>query len=195
MRFPLLTSLATTLLFALPATAQKVRIFGGKQERAATTAILFGQDIIAGMSIVYGQPLWKNEYDQMLDKLKGKTNRLGKDWWTTFTTTLDIEIGGAKIEAGSYVLAIQCDKDGKFHIVGMDAGKAMKQGLTPFVPQTWTPDFAAPLELHKGVLEEAVMKLEMELSVDAEDATKGAFTMSWGKHKLTAPVALHLTKK
>ena len=195
MRFPLLTSLAAAVCLALPATAQKVQVFGGKQERAATTAILFGENILAGMSIVYGQPLWKDSYDQMLDKLKGKTNRLGKDWWTTFTTSVDIELGGAKIEAGSYVLAIRCDAEGKFHLVGMDAGKAMKKGLMPFGPQDWTPDFTAPLELHKGALAESVEKLEMELTVDGEDASKGAFAMSWGKHKLTAPVALHLHKK
>lgn len=195
MRFPLLSSLAATVLFALPATAQKVQVFGGKQERAATTAVLFGDNIMAGMSIVYGQPMWKAEYDQMLDKLKGKTNRLGKDWWTTFTTSIDIDLGGTKIGAGSYVLGIRCDAEGKFHLVGMEATGAMKKGLTPFGPQEWKPDFAVPLELHKGANEASVEKLEMELKVDAEDPTKGMFTMSWGKHKLTAPLALQLAKK
>ncbi|MFM1872142.1 MAG: hypothetical protein RL398_1564, partial [Planctomycetota bacterium] len=191
-RFPFLTSLAAAVCLALPATAQKVQVFGGKGERAATTAILFGQDLMAGMSIVYGQPLWKNEYDQMLDKLKGKTNRLGKDWWTTFTTSIAIELGGTKIDAGSYVLGIHCDNDGKFFLVGMDAGTAMKKNVMPFGPQNWTPDWKAPLELHKAALETAVEKLDMELKVDAEDASKGGFSMSWGKHKLTAPMALHL---
>ncbi len=195
MRLPFLATLAATVCLALPAAAQKIQVFGGQGERAASTIILFGEDLMAGMSLVYGQPQWKAEYDAMLDKLKGKKNRLGKDWWTTFTTTVDVEIGGAKIEAGSYVLSIACDQDGKFALAGIDAAKAMKKGQMPWGPQEWTPDFVAPLELHKDVADAVVEKLSMKLSANTEDPSKGSFEMAWGKHKLTAPLAIHIAKK
>lgn len=194
MRFPILSAAFAALCLALPATAQKVQVFGGNGQRAASTVILFGENLMAGMSIVHGQPAWKAEYDTMLDKLKGKVNRLGKDWWTTFTTSIDCEIGGTKVPAGSYVLGLACDQDGKFTLAVMDAGKAMKAGLLPFGPQKWTPDFSIPLELKKDANEKVVELMKIELAVDKENPSTGTLTLSWGKHVLSAPMAISLAK-
>ena len=194
MRFPILSAAFAALCLALPATAQKVQVFGGNGQRAASTVVLFGDNLMAGMSIAHGQPAWKAEYDSMIDTLKGKLNRLGKDWWTTFNTSIDCEIGGTKVPAGSYVLGLACDKDGKFTLAVMDAGKAMKAGLVPFGPQKWTPDFSIPLELKKDANEKVVELMKIELAVDKENPSTGTLTLSWGKHVLSAPMAISLAK-
>ncbi len=191
MRFPLLTAALAALTFALPATAQKVQVFGGQSERACSTLILFGDDMAAGITVTHGQPEWQPEYDSMLDKLKGKLNRLGKDMWTTFLNSVDVEIGGTMIPAGSYVVGLNCDKDGKFGLAFLDSTKAMKQGLMPFGPQKWTPDFVAPLELHKDAAKEVVEKMTMALKADDKDPMHGTFTLSWGKHQLVGALAIH----
>ena len=194
MRFPILSAALAALCFALPTTAQKVQVFGGQSERACSSLVLFGDNVMAGVTIVHGQPEWQAEYDGMLDKLKGKINRLGKDLWTTFMNSVDVEIGGTKIPAGSYVVGLNCDKDGNFGLAFLDASKAMKAGAMPFGPQKWTPDFLAPLTLNKDVGKEVVAKMTMELKADDKDPTKGTFTMAWGKHTLTGPLAIHLPK-
>src|SRR5690606_35347634 len=102
MRLPLLSTALAALCFALPTTAQKVQVFGGNGMRANSTLVLFGAELMAGISITHGQPTWHDEYSDMLDKLKGKTNRLGKDLWTTFMTSVPLSLGGVMVPAGSY---------------------------------------------------------------------------------------------
>jgi len=195
MRFPILSAAFAALCLALPATAQKVQVFGGNAQRAASTVILFGDNLMAGMSIVHGQPMWQAEYDTMLDKLKGKINRLGKDWWTTFVTSVDCEIGGAKVPAGSYVVGLACDADGKFSLALMDATKAMKAGLAPFGPQNWKPEISIPVELKKDANAKVVEAMLIELKADEKDPSHGTLTLSWGKHTLSAAMVVALPKK
>jgi hypothetical protein len=194
MRFPFLTAALAALCFALPATAQKIQVFGGNSQRACSSLVLFGEGVMAGVTITHGQPEWQAEYDGMLDKLKGKLNRLGKDLWTTFMTSVPVEIGGAQVPAGSYVVGLACDKDGKFALALLDATKAMKAGTMPFGPQNWTPDVLCPLTLNKGAAKESVAKMAMELKADDKDPTKGTFTLAWGTHTLTAGLAIHVGK-
>ena len=182
------------LSLTLSATAQKIQVFGGAAERASSSLVLFGENVMAGVTLTYGQPAWQPEYDTMLDKLKGRLNRLGKDMWTTLLTTVPLELGGAKVEAGSYVVGLMCDKDGKFHLALLDATKAAKAGTLPFGQQTWTPDVLCPLTLNKDGAKEAAEKMTMTLAADAKDPSNGTFTLAWGKHTLTGALKLQLAK-
>jgi hypothetical protein len=179
---------------SLSAVAQKIQVFGGAAERASSSLVLFGENLMAGVTVTYGQPAWQPEYDTMLDKLKGRLNRLGKDMWTTLLTTVPLELGGAKVEAGSYVVGLMCDKDGKFHLALLDATKAAKAGTLPFGQQTWTPDVLCPLTLNKDGAKEAAEKMTMTLAADAKDPSNGTFTLAWGKHTLTGALKLQLAK-
>lgn len=200
MRIPFVTAAFAALVLSLPVSAQKVQVFGGNGERASTSQILFGEGVMAGMAINYGQPVWKDSHEKMLDSLKGKLLRLGKDWWTTFTTSVDVEIGGTKVPAGAYLLGLSCDKDGNFSLAVLDASKALKGGAAPWPmddkgTMNWKPDFTAPLTLHKGEAKESVEKLTITLAANAADLSKGTFTIAWGKHTLTAPLAVAVAKK
>lgn len=195
MRFPLLTSLATALCLALPATAQKVQVFGGNGERASSSQILFGPGIMAGMAVNYSQPTWKESHNELMDSLKGKLLRLGKDWWTTFNTSVDVEFGGVKVPKGSYLLGLSCDKEGKFSLALLDAAKALKAGAAPWPlddqgTMNWKPDILAPMELHKDVADTSVTKMTMTLKANAEDLADGSFTIAWGKHELRTKLAV-----
>jgi hypothetical protein len=161
-------------------------------ERASSTLAVFAEDFSFGSlaSIEHGQPEWQTEYDGMMDKLKGKLHRLGKNQFTTFNTSTELEWGGTKVPAGSYIVGLHCDKDGKFSLALMDATKAMKAGLQPFTPQTWTPDLNVPLTFNKGVAQEPVNKLTMTFKADDKTPAKGEFKLAWGKHTLTAPATM-----
>lgn len=195
MRFPLITAALAALCLALPTTAQKVKNYGGDSNRANSTMVLFGENLMAGVVISYGQPEWKEDEYKDLDKMiahyKGNLLRLGKNLWTTFMTSVPITIGGTKVEAGSYVVGMMLDKDGKFSLALLDATKAMKKGLMPFGPQKWTPDYLLPLELHKDSVKGVVKLMKMSLVSDKDDATKGTFRLVWGTHELTAPLQVH----
>lgn len=196
MRFPVLSAALAALCFALPTAAQKITANAGTGERAETRIVIYTDDfsMFALASLTHGQPEWKAEYDGMVDKLKGKMNRLGKDWFTTLITSSELEIGGAKIAPGSYVVGLHCDKDGKFSLALMDSSKAMKDGLNPFGGE-WKPDVACPLTLNKDASKDVVSKMKMEFKAEEGGGGKGTFTLAWGKHTLTAPCQLHAPKK
>jgi hypothetical protein len=208
MHISILAPALAALCFALPtfaqdggapkpvlkeASAQKFKGMAFAGERASTTLAMFSDDFSVGYmaTIQHGQPEWKAEYDTQIDMLKGKTNRLGKDFWTTLQTTTDLEFGSAKIAAGSYCVALACSKDGEFSLALIDSSKAMKAGALPFGPQNWKADYNVPLTLHKGAAAEVVEQMTMTFEADKAAPGKGAFTLAWGKHTLTAPVMMH----
>lgn len=212
MHFPILSATLATLCLALPtfaqeghaptgkpkeASAQKFKGMAFAGERAATTLAMFSDDFSVGYmaSIQHGQPKWKAEYDTQIDMLKGKVNRLGKDFWTTLQTSTDLEFGGTKIAAGSYCVALACSADGEFSLALVDASKAMKAGALPFGPQKWKADYDVPLTLHKDAAEDVVEQMTMTFDADQTTPGKGMFTLAWGKHTLTAPVMMHAPTK
>lgn len=191
MRLPLITAAFAALSLSLPATAQNVRVFGGESQRACSTMLLFGENVMAGLTVTHGQPIWKDEYTSQLDKLKGKLNRLGKDLWTTFMTSVPVTIGGTEVPAGSYCVGLMCDAEGTFSLALIDATKAMKKSLMPFGPQEWKPDVTVPLTLNKDASEESVEKMTITLKASDKDPMKGTFTIAWGPHTLVAPMQVH----
>lgn len=130
----------------------------------------------------------------MLDSLKGKNLRLGKNWWTSFDTSTALEFGGTRIDAGSYFLGLHCNQDGKFSLLVFEAGKAMKSGMMPFATDGWKGNTVVALELRKDALEQSADKMRIAIEVDKQDPTKGRFSIQWGKHELRADAKLHLGK-
>ncbi|MFY9341753.1 MAG: hypothetical protein WAT39_04645 [Planctomycetota bacterium] len=195
MRLPLLTAAFAALCLTLPATAQKIQGADANSMRNETRIMVYTEDfsVFAMASLTHGQPEWKAEYDGKFDSLKGKTNRLGKDWFTTLITSSEFEIGGTRLAAGSYVVGLHCDKDGKFSLAFMDSSKAMKDGVNPFMD--WKPEVSAALTLNKDSAKESVVKMTMTFAAEKGGAGKGTFTLAWGKHTLTAPCQLHAPKK
>jgi hypothetical protein len=192
MRF--LTAALAALSLTVPATAQKLGGMAATSMRAETRIMAATEDfsVFTMASLTYGQPEWQAQYDAMIDKLKGKVNRLGKDWFTTLISLSDLEIGGAKIPAGSYIVGLHCDQDGKFALALMDSTKAMKDKVYPGMD--FKPEIVCPLTLNKDAAKEVVAKLTMTFDAKQADGGKGTFTLAWGKHTLTAPVQIHAPK-
>lgn len=197
MRSPILSAALAALCFALPAAAQNVNGGSSTGTRAETRIVVFTPDFstFAMASLTHGQPDWKADYDKpgALDKYKGNVVRLGRDWFTTLITSSELEIGGTKIPAGSYVVGLHYGQDGKFALALMDSTKAMKDGVNPFMP--WKPEISAPLTLNKDVAKDVVSKMTISFDAKKEDAGKGTLTIAWGKHTLTAPCQLHAPAK
>lgn len=197
MRFiPLAATLAA--LTIVPALQAQQVIGGPDPDRKASTVFVFTDsfEALAGVSISYSQPTWQDSYNGMLEQLEGNYTRLGKNWWTTFDTVGALEIGGTKIEAGSYYLGLAVGKDSAFSLLIFDSKRAMKAGLLPFSTALFTgeakAETKAPLTFAKDSLEEVAVKMEIEIAADTKDPTTGKFSIRWGRHELSAPVKFHL---
>jgi len=170
-------------------SAQQTRVFRPGKDRQCSTRVLLGKTQ-GLLNISYGQPEWRSEYSNMFEKLKGRTLRLGKNFWTTFLTSLPITIGGKKIAPGSYVVGLRCDKKGNMLLAMVEASRAMKAGLVPFGEQKWKPDVLVPLALNRDVSKKPVKLMSMDIELPDEDPMNGQFKLSWGPHTLTAPIKI-----
>jgi hypothetical protein len=197
MRCHLLATTLAILAFVPVLPSQQVR-GGPDPDRKACNVFVFNdnREALAGASMSYSQPTWKDSYNGMLAELQGNYARLGKNWWTTFDTVGALEIGGTKLEAGSYYLGLFVDKDGAFSLLIFDSKQAMKAGLLPFTTALYTgeakADARAPLTFAKDSLQEVVVKMEIEIAADKKNPTTGKFSIRWGKHELSAPVKFQL---
>ncbi len=176
---------------AVPAQAQ-VKAFGGTAPRAAATRIFFTDHCVGMVCVQHGTPEWKAEYDGMLGTLKGKSLRLGKDFWTTLNTSVELTIGETTVAAGSYYLGLKCDAEGNFHLLVMKQDTADKAGWVPFMEDAWKADYTLAMKHTTG--EKSADKMTMELNVDPKDPASMTFQISWGKHVLAMPVKAHLAK-
>lgn len=186
--------LAAIAALALPATAQ-VQAFGGSAPRMAATRFYFdttggGFKCLGSVCAQYGQPVWQDKYDAMLDSLKGKQLRLGKDYWTTFNNSVPLTIGDLELPAGAWYLGLKCDAQGTFSLAFLDAMKADKKGFVPFDADAWEVDHLAPMKRTAG--ENLVEKMTMDLNADANHPELLTFVVSWGKHQLSVGMKAHI---
>lgn len=197
MRFPFLPAALVVLSFLPELQAQ--RVVRGDADRKASSVFVFSDSMetLAGVSIGYGQAIWRDGYDGMLEQLKGSNySRLGTGGWTTLDTIGALDIGGTRIEAGSYYLGLAVDKDGAFSLLVFDSTQTMKAGLLPSTTALYRGEAKAmtkaPVTLARGSLKDVVTRLEIEITADENKPATGKLSIRWGKHELSAPVAFHL---
>ena len=190
--------LVATIAIALARTAppQDLQAFGGEEERV-NTRILYYVDSDPPASpgqidIDYGQPEWRPEYDQHFDTItKGKRWRFGKGFWTTLDTNLPITIGEAKVAPGSYYLVIERSNDDHWSLVLLDPAEVRKSKLDAFQAESTKNGLVAALKYEKAANSAAKLSIKLVRGKDLKAAT---LEIQWGTHKLTAPIAIQVSK-
>ncbi|MEQ1634343.1 MAG: hypothetical protein ABL997_18320 [Planctomycetota bacterium] len=189
-------------VLALASAASSQRVAGGPDaERKGSTVIVYSDSFqtLAAVSISYSQPTWQDGYANQLESLKGTNyTRLGKGWWTSLDTVGLIEIGGTKLEAGSYYLGLRVDNDDKWSLLVFDSRQAMKDALQPGTTALYTgekkPIVSMPLTFTRDASKDVVAKMEIEITADQKAPSNGRFSIRWGKHELSAKVVFHLAE-
>ena len=184
------------LLFALTTLAPAQRVSAGPDpDRTATTVSISAEDhtLLAAASISYGKATWRESFEPQMDSVKGSSYcQLGKGWWTTFDTVSTVDIGGVKVEAGSYYLGVRFAEDGAMSLLVFDARQAMKDGLLPRTTALYTgekkPVAVVPMAFARSAGKDVAAKLGIEFTADEKDPSKGKLVMRWGPFEATAAV-------
>ncbi len=191
MRLPRLAAILVT--FALPALLAQQVAGSASTERRSVTLCTFtaDHDLLVAVSIGYSPAEWRPEYEGMVGT-RWNYSRLGKDWWTTFDSATPLDIGGTRIEAGSYYLGIGVGADGGLQLLLFESSKAMKAGLLPWTTALYRgdakPQYAAPMTFAKDSLKEPAARLEIAITASEKDPAIGTLSLRWGRHELSAPV-------
>lgn len=181
---------------ALQTLAPAQRVTGGPElDRTATTVVISAEDGVplSAVSISYGQSTWRAHFEGQMDAVKDTNySQLGKGWWTTFDTVGTVEIGGVKVEAGSYYLGIRFAADGAMSLLFFDSKQAMKDALLPATTALYTgekrPLVTAPMVFARTANNDVATKLAIAITADEKDPSKGKLVMRWGPFEATATV-------
>lgn len=178
---------ATLTLFAAPTKAQVVT-FGGDSDRKISNVMFFDQGArkyLGGYAVNYGSATWKDEYNKHVGAAGESVLRLGSGDWATFDTSVPMTIGGVKVGAGQWYLALG-SQDGKLFLVMMRAGYCRKNKVPSFRPQLAKQKKMIPFKHATG--ESNTEKLSISVAADKKNVANGTLTLKWGKHVLTAPI-------
>ncbi len=198
MRMTVLAGALLSMLFPLMAQQQRppmVAEDGALQERGSARVLYWdtkADTAFGQFAIDYGRPVWRKEYDDPanFDKLtKGKTYRLGSNFWTSLDTQLPLRVSGREVPPGLYYLGLARSADGgKWSLVFIDSAKTRAKRLDAFQVERAPVLFEAPLTAEPAA--QPNEKLTITLSYAKEKPKDVRLRISWGKLQLTAPVGV-----
>ncbi len=190
------TTVALALASVLLAQEQKsnIQAFTDKIEDRGETRVLYwdgAKNAAAGQLVIHhGRPAWRPEYDdaQNFDAMtKGKTWRMGKDFWTTLATDLPLKIAGKDVAPGSYYLGAERSADGaSWSLVFYEPAKVRVGRVDASQIEKATPAFKVPLTFRAATA--AAEKLSIALTNTKEKPQEIALKIAWGKFELSAPI-------
>ena len=169
--------------------------FPETSQRGCSRIFYWGGDRSGGqVRVEFGQPAWKPEYDQAIDKMLGQRWRLGQNFWTSLDSNMDLNAGDVDLPAGLYYLALERRKDDKEFVLWLlDPVEIRDAKLDAFQAGKSTGGIAVPLE-HKNVdLEAAKLQISLVTEPQAKDGAK--VVIHFGKHQLSASFTMHPTRE
>ena len=182
----------------LPAHAQQARVTlvaeGGLPDDRGSARVLYWNEAkhaAAGQfAINYGRPVWKSAYESpaTFDGMtKGRTWRMGSNFWTTLDTCLPLKISGKSVPVGYYYLGLHRSEDGaKWSLAFIDPAKVRAGHIDAFDIAKAPIAFEVPMTIaHVAAKRE---KLTIELSYPKDDIRHVTLDVAWGTLALTAPV-------
>ena len=186
------------LLSFIPAYGQQPKpaivAEGGKVDDRASARVLYwngAKNEAAGQfAIDYGRPVWKSDYEDAAkfgQMTKGKTWRMGSNFWTTLDTCLPLKISGRKVPAGYYYLGLHRSEDGsKWSLAFIDPGKVRAGRIDAFDIAKAAIEFETPMETAQAAAK--AEKLTLELSYLKDNIRSVTLKITWGTLALTAPI-------
>ena len=190
---------AAALAFALQQQPKKPapqpqRAFPETSSRGSSRICYWGGDHSGGqVTVDYGQPPWKEDYDKKADELLGVRWRLGQNFWTNLDTNMEMSAGDVDVAPGHYYLVLERKKDDKSFVLWLlDPVEIRDARLDAFEAQKTVGGIALPME-HKADAPRAD-KLQITLAPDAARKDGANLLVNFGTHQLTAKLTLHPTR-
>ncbi|HYC78182.1 MAG TPA: hypothetical protein VEI02_11200, partial [Planctomycetota bacterium] len=124
----------------------------------------------------------------------------GKDAWTTFDTDVPVTVGGAKLEPGSYYVALQrvpgtgADEKARvdsYALVFLDPSVVRKKRLDAFQADETEGGVIAPLT-EGPPAEKAMPKLGIAMSTNKEKKNEMTLMIGIGPKRFTTPIVAQL---
>jgi hypothetical protein len=188
----------------VPALAQQSKptivAEGGQPDDRASARVLYWNDAKHGaagqFAINYGRPVWKSVYEDAAKfdgMTKGKTWRMGSNFWTDLDTCLPLKISGTSVRPGYYYLGLHRSDDGsKWSLAFIDPARVRAAHIDAFDIQKAPIEFEVPMSVTNAATK--ADKLTIELTYPKDDIRKVTLNVAWGTLALTAPIEVTVTE-
>ncbi len=147
------------------------------------------------ISVEHGKPSWPAELEaqESFDAATvGKLWRAGNNKWTTLDTNLALRFGDRRVAPGIYYLLIQRPEPSEWRLAFVSPAAVMPHLLDAWATQAQPQDvpilFSVPLRESGGAMKKP--ELDITLSLDPADLTKGSVAIEWGPHRLETEFAI-----
>ncbi len=146
------------------------------------------------ISIEYGLPVWKAEYDALFTKMpNGKRWRLGSNYWTNLSSTLPFEVAGKRIKAGYYYLVLEKTGEKLWSLIVLEPAKVTLRQMDPYhVNLRDSGPGVVSIPLEYKLEEQNSDKLQITLKLKDENPKQMAIHIRFGNHHFsTQLLAVH----
>ncbi len=191
--------LMATFALAQQAKPTIVAEGGGPDDRASARVLYWNTkaDAAAGqLAINYGRPVWKKDYEDAakFDAMtKGKTWRMGSNFWTALVTDVPLKIGGKSVRPGAYYLGLHRSAEGSsWSLAFIDPAAVRRAHLDAFDIRKATAMFEAPMSVAKA--DSKVDRLTITLSYPKDQIRNVTMEVAWGNLALTTPIEVGVTE-
>jgi hypothetical protein len=194
-----------TLFLSLPRLVQAqpkkptIVAFGSDSPERGTTRVGYWNTVknmgAGQFAVNYGRPAWNKDYEDpaKFDPLtKGKTWRMGSNFWTVLDTDMPLKISGKTVPAGLWYLGLHRSEDGKqWSLAFIDPAKARREHVDASEIGRAPVEFMLPVTMDSpGDLME---KLTIDLIFKKPDIQNVTLRIAWGTLRLSAPIVAPIT--
>lgn len=151
-----------------------------------------GNRSVGQLTIDYGQPPWKENYEAFLTKATGRRWRFGQNHWTNLDTNIDLTVGKTKVPAGHYFVVLENHPERGLQMVLLDPVGVRKRKLDSYHAHKTRGGLEVPLQHTKG--KKPAGQLRIVLKVDPAQNDRATLVVAFGGHRLRAPVVMHVKK-
>jgi hypothetical protein len=169
---------------ALP--AQYFTSVGSETRRTARAAWL-GLSGEQGVTLEYGQPEWRPDYERFLQQRSAVPLILGKGALTTLRTDVDLAFGAQKLARGRWYVGARRDKEQEWSLALFAADRVDASGRGATAILATEPDLRVPVRVLREA--ESVELFEVTLTDSKRTPQNLALGMAWGPYRLRVEIA------
>ncbi len=140
------------------------------------------------VSIEYGLPVWKSQYDALFEKMPvGKRWRLGSNYWTNLSTSFPFDIAGKQVKAGYYYLVMERTGDNLWSLILLDPAEVTRRQLDPYHVNLKDSGEGVRVPLKWERADQQADRLKIALKLRDEDPKQMSIHIFFGRHHFTSP--------
>jgi hypothetical protein len=140
------------------------------------------------VSIEYGLPVWRAEYDTLFDKLPtGKRWRLGSNYWTNLSASFPFEVVGKQMKAGYYYLVMERTGEKLWSLVLLEPADVAKRQLDPYHVNLKDSGEGVRVPLQWEKVDQQAERLRITLKLRDDNPKQMLIHIFFGRHHFTSP--------